>query len=137
MPKGQTTQREKLQAKEAAILAAAHTEFAEQGFERAKMARIAERASIAEGTVYLYYRNKADLLEAVVADFWRNLTEGAREAVAVDAPTLTQFAQLAEYHLVQVFADFDFVGLTSQVRQHRQNTDTSLTRVSLHAPSDP
>ena len=120
------TQRQKLEAKEAAILTAAHREFAEVGFEGAKMAAIARRASVAEGTIYLYYRNKAALLERVVARFWSTLTEGARAAVPERSSAVEQMLALARYHLIQVMNDFDFIGLTSQVRQKTTRDDSSL-----------
>lgn len=120
------TQREKLEAKEAAILTAAHREFAEMGFEGAKMAAIARRASVAEGTIYLYYRNKAELLERVVARFWSTLTEGARAAIPERSSAVEQMLALARYHLIQVMSDFDFIGLTSQVRHKKTRDDRSL-----------
>ena len=57
------TQRQKMEAKEQAILSAARAEFSAMGVEGAKMSAIAKRASVAEGTVYLYYRNKKELLD--------------------------------------------------------------------------
>lgn len=127
--KSNSTQREKLEAKEAAIMAAAHSEFGELGFEGAKMANIARRAHVAEGTVYLYYRNKAELLQAVVARFWRNLTDGARRAIDDNANAATQLEQLARYHLSEIMADFDFVGMTSQVRQQQGVNDSALAPI--------
>jgi TetR/AcrR family fatty acid metabolism transcriptional regulator len=121
-----TTQREKLEAKESAILAAAHREFAEMGFDGAKMAAIARRASVAEGTIYLYYRNKAELLERVVARFWSALTEGALAAIPEQSPAIEQLMALARYHLTEVVNDFDFIGFTSQVRQKKPRDDRSL-----------
>jgi len=65
------TQRQKMEAKEQAILNAARAEFSAMGVEGAKMSAIAKRASVAEGTVYLYYRNKKELLDAVVSSSGR------------------------------------------------------------------
>jgi len=76
------TQREKMVARETKILQAATKVFAERGVDGAKMAEIAKDANVAEGTLYLYYRNKQDLLAGVVGNFWRNLTEGAIAAMA-------------------------------------------------------
>ena len=44
------------------ILAAAELCFAEAGFFGAKIAAIAKQAGVADGTIYLYFRNKDDLL---------------------------------------------------------------------------
>ena len=62
------TQRQRLEAREDAILAAATAVFGESGVDGARMAEIA-RADVAEGTVYLYYKNKHELLEAVRGSF--------------------------------------------------------------------
>ena len=56
------TQREKFEAREASIIAAASAVFASRGVDGAKMVDIARQAGLAEGTLYLYYRNKHDLL---------------------------------------------------------------------------
>jgi TetR/AcrR family fatty acid metabolism transcriptional regulator len=50
------TQRQRLEAREEAILAAATSLFSESGVDGARMAEIARRADVAEGTVYLYYK---------------------------------------------------------------------------------
>ena len=52
------TQRQRLEACEEAILAAATSLFSESGVDGASMAEIARRADVAEGTIYLYYKNK-------------------------------------------------------------------------------
>ena len=56
------TSRARVEAKESSILDAAEKIFAQVGFDGAKVAEIARAASVAEGTVYLYYKNKQDLL---------------------------------------------------------------------------
>ena len=48
------------------ITEAALAEFVEQGLARSTMERIASRAQVAKGTLYLYYPSKNDLLRGVV-----------------------------------------------------------------------
>jgi AcrR family transcriptional regulator len=69
-PKNQT-RRLRLEAREESIIAAAHEKFLECGFEGAKVAGIARRADVAEGTLYLYFRNKNALLAAAARVFAR------------------------------------------------------------------
>jgi len=107
-----STQRQKIEAREACILAAAGHVFSEAGFEGARMVDIARRAEIAEGTLYLYYKNKQDLLEAVVAKFWGDLTVGAENAIDTAHPPLAQLEALASYHLQAIIDDFAIVGFT-------------------------
>lgn len=47
------------------IRAAALIEFSLKAFDAVTIAAIAERAGITKGTIYLYYRNKQDLFEAL------------------------------------------------------------------------
>lgn len=48
------------------ILNAAFTVFSEKGFASATTAEIARLAGVAEGTIYIYFKSKRDLLIAVV-----------------------------------------------------------------------
>ncbi len=48
------------------ILSAGFQEFAEKGFDGARLDQVAARAGIAKGTLYLYYENKEALFEAAV-----------------------------------------------------------------------
>ncbi|MEL6465648.1 MAG: TetR/AcrR family transcriptional regulator [Pseudomonadota bacterium] len=58
--------RRRKDARPAEILAAGMTEFQEYGFHGANLSRIAQRAGIAKGTIYLYYDSKEALFLAAV-----------------------------------------------------------------------
>src|SRR5260370_8016740 len=49
-----------------AILTAAGESFLEQGYERFSLRKVAERIGYSPTTIYLYFRNKDDLLFTVV-----------------------------------------------------------------------
>jgi AcrR family transcriptional regulator len=53
-------------ARRQAILDAALTVFAERGYEAARLDDVAARAGVAKGTLYLYFRDKEALFEALV-----------------------------------------------------------------------
>jgi len=59
--------------KERAILDAAVEIFAEQGYHNAKISKIAERASVATGSIYVYFQNKEDILLKVFEEIWQPL----------------------------------------------------------------
>ena len=118
------TSRARVEAKESRILDAAEKIFAEAGFDGAKVSDIARAASVAEGTVYLYYKNKQDLLAGVVGRFWTQLTLGAEEAIAPDTTTAIQLEQLGRYHLQSLLNQFEVVSLTYRARpQQEQDLD--------------
>ena len=118
------TSRARVEAKESSILDAAEKIFAEAGFDGAKVSDIARAASVAEGTVYLYYKNKQDLLAGVVGRFWTQLTLGAEAAIQSGASTSEQLEQLGRYHLNCILQQFEVVSLTYRARpQQEQDLD--------------
>lgn len=54
--------------KRALILTGALEAFAEKGFYNTKVAEIAQRAGVADGTIYLYFEDKDDLLISLFED---------------------------------------------------------------------
>lgn len=58
--------RRRKEARPAEILAAALDEFAERGYAAARLDRVAARAGVTKGTLYLYFPSKAELFKAVV-----------------------------------------------------------------------
>jgi TetR/AcrR family fatty acid metabolism transcriptional regulator len=116
--------RARVEAKESSILDAAEKIFAQVGFDGAKVSDIARAASVGEGTVYLYYKNKQDLLAGVVGRFWTQLTQGAEAAIQPDATTKGQLEQLGRYHLISIMEQFEVVSLTYRARpQQEQDLD--------------
>lgn len=55
------------------ILAAARAIFATRQYEAASISEIAVRADCVEGTIYTYFRNKRELFDAVLAEFYDRL----------------------------------------------------------------
>ncbi|GHA23774.1 TetR family transcriptional regulator [Devosia pacifica] len=63
----------------AAILAAGRAEFAERGFEGARVDAIADRAGANKRLLYHYFGNKEDLYGAVLLDAYQEIRRGERE----------------------------------------------------------
>ncbi|WP_347754216.1 TetR/AcrR family transcriptional regulator [Agrococcus sp. ProA11] len=101
----------------AKLLIAAEEVFAEQGYQAASISRITDRASVAQGTFYLYFASKLDLFEHLVEDLnrrvraamsdgaarGRNRAEAEREgfreffAFTAEHPALYRVVREAEY----------------------------------------
>jgi TetR/AcrR family fatty acid metabolism transcriptional regulator len=64
---------ERMQDRYDAILDAAKRAFAEKGYEGASIADIARIAQISDGLAYRYFRNKRDLLFAVLQRFYERI----------------------------------------------------------------
>jgi len=87
------------------ILAAAVTLFGKKGFHEARIAEIAAGAGVAEGTVYLYFRNKEDLLAAVFDDTMDEVLAKGREIASSDAPAPGRLVRMLDIHLSFLAAD--------------------------------
>jgi TetR/AcrR family transcriptional regulator, fatty acid metabolism regulator protein len=81
------------------ILDAAVKIFAGKGFFQARVSEIAREARVADGTVYLYFKSKDDLLIAIFEVKMREVIQRFRETVSElpDAPS--RLMRLVELHL--------------------------------------
>jgi len=68
------------------ILHAARTVFLEEGFHRATVDSIAERAEVSKGTVYLYFESKEAILARLLLEGLETLLGYLEEAYAPDRP---------------------------------------------------
>ena len=64
------------------ILQAAATVFAAKGFSGARVSDIAKRAKVADGTIYLYFKSKDDILVALFALAMSQFLDRARNELA-------------------------------------------------------
>jgi len=55
--------------------------FARLGFARARMDDIAQEAGLSKGTLYLYFRSKEALIQALLDRLFRREAEGLRQAL--------------------------------------------------------
>ena len=105
------TRRARLERREHAIVAAARDVFVEHGMAGARMADIARRAKVAEGTIYLYFENKDALARAVVGDFYGRLTDVAAEGVQDIRSARAQLDFLAHHHVTNCVAEWRIIEL--------------------------
>jgi TetR/AcrR family fatty acid metabolism transcriptional regulator len=93
--------------KREAILRAAISVFAHNGYFNSKVADIAREAGVADGTVYLYFKSKEDILHSI---FDRSVDEAVAEA-RKQLETLSEprekLRQIATLHLERLGADRD------------------------------
>ncbi len=93
--------------KRAAILRAATQVFARNGYFNSKVADIAAAAGVADGTVYLYFKSKEDILHSI---FDRNMedaiSEGRRQLATVSGAE-EKLRRIALLHLERLGADRD------------------------------
>src|SRR3954463_8941598 len=68
------------------ILAAAERIFARHGFFAAKVSDVAKEAGVADGTIYLYFKNKDDLLISLFERRMQQLNGGLKAAIVGKPP---------------------------------------------------
>jgi TetR/AcrR family fatty acid metabolism transcriptional regulator len=97
--------RNSISDKREAILRAAIKVFARNGYFNSKVSDIAGEAGIADGTVYLYFKSKDEILHSVfdraMAEF---IAEGQRELAELQDP-VTKLRRIAELHLEKLGGD--------------------------------
>ena len=81
------------------ILDAAVAVFAEKGFFLARISDIAERANVADGTVYLYFKSKEEILMAAINSAFDVFMRYARTELEKLASPADRLRRLAFLHL--------------------------------------
>jgi TetR/AcrR family fatty acid metabolism transcriptional regulator len=84
------------------ITAAAVDVFAEKGFHQARVADIARKAGVADGTIYLYFKNKEDLLLSVFEEKMDYLLTELGIALQDINDPVERIRQFARFHFRQV-----------------------------------
>ncbi|HET7500127.1 MAG TPA: helix-turn-helix domain-containing protein, partial [Kofleriaceae bacterium] len=72
--------------KRARILTAAERIFARHGFFAARVSEIAKEAGVADGTIYLYFKSKDDLLISLFESRMKQVNDSLRAAIADRSP---------------------------------------------------
>ena len=81
------------------ILDAAIDVIAERGFFNARVSDIANGAGVADGTIYLYFKNKEQILMAAISRAFSVFMERARAELKKSADPRQQLRSLAALHL--------------------------------------
>jgi len=90
-----------------AIIEAAIRVFGEFGYHQARVAQVAREAGVAEGTVYLYFRNKEDLLVSAFREVMEHFTASVeRELASVRGPVAARLRRVVEMHFASLGEDY-------------------------------
>ena len=109
------------------VLQAATAVFARAGFHQARMEDVAQEAGLAKGTLYLYFKNKDDLIAAILHRLFSGELRALEELQASDAParerllTLTRRLANELKHLSLLLPIwFEFYALAARQKGVRQ-----------------
>src|ERR1051326_2728317 len=81
------------------ILDAAIEVIAEHGFFHSRVAEIADRAGVADGTIYLYFKNKDELLMAAIDSAFHRFIQRARSSLDQVVDPREKLRRMAFLHL--------------------------------------
>lgn len=88
--------------KRSRILKAAVKVFADKGFYNTRVAEIAKKAGVADGTIYLYFKSKDEILIHIFEEEMQHFIEEIRQAVDSETETIARLRTFVKTHLAFV-----------------------------------
>ena len=120
------------------LLAAAELEFGEKGFHTASVSSITRRAGVAQGTFYIYYDSKEEILRELVRFMNRKLrhtltqaTHGITDRIEVERVGLETFLRFAieDQNLYRVVLESQFIDESIYREYYEQMADVYTARL--------
>lgn len=97
--------RDKTNDKYQRILEASVNVFADHGFHQSTVSQIAKKAGVADGTIYLYFKNKEDILVQIFNYKTKQIFERFREVVDSADNPIEKLRNLIRRHLQEFQQD--------------------------------
>ena len=94
--------------------------FAHQGFYQSTVAQIAREAGVADGTIYLYFKNKDDILVQFFSYRTKQVFDRFRAEVNNSTNSLDKLRNLIRRHLTEFQRDRD-MAVVYQVETHQNS----------------
>ncbi len=103
------------------ILEAAVVVFAERGFFQSTVSQIAKQAGVADGTIYLYFKNKDDILVQFYEYKTSQVFERFRQAVNQATSAEQKLRRLVHTHLEEFQKDINMaIVYQAETHQHQR-----------------
>lgn len=101
------------------ILQAAEKVFAQNGFHKSQVSRIAREAGVADGTIYLYFKNKEDILISLFRQRLGQLVEMLDKEAGPSDSAEEALRKMCEIHFTQLEQNIDLAYVTQiELRQN-------------------
>jgi TetR/AcrR family fatty acid metabolism transcriptional regulator len=116
-----------------AILNAAAKVFARYGYHQTQVSKIAKEAQVAEGTIYLYFRNKEDILISLFDEKMGGLIALAEQKVHEQSDVINKLKTLVSLHFFYLSQDPDLAMVTKfELRQLELRQLNPVTRDKIN-----
>ncbi|EIJ79199.1 TetR family transcriptional regulator [Bacillus methanolicus PB1] len=107
------------------IIDAAVIVIAENGYHQAQVSKIAKQAGVADGTIYLYFKNKEDILISLFQDKMGLFVEIIEKEIAGKETAAEKLLTLIENHF-KMLADDPHLAIVTQLELRQSNKDLRL-----------
>jgi TetR/AcrR family transcriptional regulator, fatty acid metabolism regulator protein len=114
-----------------AIIEAAIVEIANRGFHNTSVSRIARRAGVADGTIYLYFQNKEDILVSIFDNAMEGFIHTGRRELASTDGCRAKLSRIIRLHLESLGENHDLAVIFQVELRHSLHFLSVFSRSSL------
>ncbi|RUL51138.1 MULTISPECIES: TetR/AcrR family transcriptional regulator [Lysinibacillus] len=107
------------------IIDAAVIAIAENGYHQAQVSKIAKQAGIADGTIYLYFKNKEDILISVFQEKMGVFVENLQDIIQNGESSTEKLSNMIDNHFT-VLANDHHLATVTQLELRQSNKELRL-----------
>jgi TetR/AcrR family transcriptional regulator, fatty acid metabolism regulator protein len=107
------------------IIDAAVVVIAEKGYHQAQVSKIAKQAGVADGTIYLYFKNKEDILISLFEEKMGSFVEKIDEMIAGKQSATEKLLMMIEAHFRNL-SDDHHMAIVTQLELRQSNKELRL-----------
>lgn len=107
------------------IIDAAVIVIAENGYHQAQVSKIAKQAGVADGTIYLYFKNKEDILISLFQEKMGQFIEKLEETIRTKQSATEQLQLLIENHF-RILSEDLHLAIVTQLELRQSNKELRL-----------
>ncbi|MFC5603893.1 TetR/AcrR family transcriptional regulator [Sporosarcina koreensis] len=104
------------------IVDAAVIVIAENGYHQAQVSKIAKEAGVADGTIYLYFKNKEDILISVFREKMGVFVDNVKEILKKEISATEMLARMIENHFSLLNGD-RHLAIVTQLELRQSNKE--------------
>lgn len=107
------------------IIEAAVVVIAENGYHQAQVSKIARQAGVADGTIYLYFKNKEDILISLFEEKMGSFVEKIEQNIAGNDSATEKLLMMVENHF-KLLSEDHHLAIVTQLELRQSNKDLRL-----------
>ncbi|PLR81532.1 TetR family transcriptional regulator [Bacillus canaveralius] len=107
------------------IIDAAVIIIAENGYHQAQVSKIAKQAGVADGTIYLYFKNKEDILISLFQEKMGDFVEKIEQMIAGKEQAAEKLLVMVENHF-RMLSEDHHLAIVTQLELRQSNKDLRL-----------